>query len=443
MVATEFGDHPNIIYEVMNEPGHDISWQQVKDHASSVYSEIRNIDNNNLILVPSPNWAQSILTASQSPLTNVENVAYTMHFYAQSHNFRNEADQALANGIAIWVSEWGMSDFTGDGAIDTSNNGTSDQWVDWMRDRGISWLAWNFANKGESSSALKPYSTDDGLNESMWANNNLLDDNAMQSGPWPDSVIKDSGKWIRSRINEDSLPLCNTDCSSVNLIQAEDYSGMNGVQTEMTSDTNGGENVGYIDPGDWMKYPVNVATAGNYTVSYRIASMSGGSFQIEQAGGGIIYGNIDVPATNDWQNWQTISHTVNLDAGQQEIALASLSGAWNINWFEIIANDNPPPYSDSDSDNDGVIDRLDNCPNTPIDKVVDANGCAVTKPTIQTCEGINSYPNWTANDWPGTPNTHNEAGDMMQVDGNAYSANWYTNSLPGSDDSWVFVKSCN
>ena len=32
-------------------------------------------------------------------------------------------------------------------------------------------------------------------------------------------------------------------------------------------------------------------------------------------------------------------------------------------------------------------------------------------------------------------NNHNNSGDLMQVDGNAYSANWYTSSLPGSDAS--------
>ncbi len=504
MVATEFGSHPNVIYEIMNEPGHDISWSQIKAHAYSVYDEIRAIDSDNLILVPSPNWSQDILTPSQDPLNGVENVAYTMHFYAQSHNFRSAAEQALDNGIAIWVSEWGMSDFTGNGQIDTSENGTSDLWVDWMRDRNISWLAWNFANKSESSSALKEYTQDDGLNETLWGNNETLDGVAMQSGPWPDEVIKESGKWIRDRINEGVSTPCTTDCNA--LVQAEDYSEMSGIQTEPTADEGGGENVGYIDPDDWMIYSVNVPTTGSYTVSYRIASITGGSLKIEKSGGSVLYGEIDLPATDGWQNWQTVSHTVNLTAGQQHIGIASSGGAWNINWFTLTSNNSVVADSDndgvidghdhcpqtpvgvvvdasgceviilpSDDDNDGVMNEHDLCPNTPTGTSVDANGCEViilpsdddndgvinehdlcpNTPTgtnvdvngcavvTDNCAGINAFGDWLRKDWAGGEPNHHDNGDMMLFEGNAYVANWYTNSVPGSDSSWQFVKSCH
>jgi len=291
-----------------------------------------------------------------------------------------------------------------------------------------------------------------------------------------------------------------------NAIQAENYVQMSGIETETTNDIGGGMNVGYIDPSDWMTYRVNIPSAGTYTINYRIASATGGSFQFEQAGGDVVYHQVDVPATGGWQNWQTLSKTVNLNAGQQDIALASLSGAWNINWFELVATDtagdldndgisddldtcpNTPENTvvdingcalidiPTDTDNDGVIDDLDICPNTPINTEVDANGCGLTYvpldsdndgvedsedscpnsptnvtvddsgcqlPIVDNCAGINVYPNWTANDWPGTPNTHNEAGDLMQYQGNVYNANWYTNSVPGSDYSWTFVRICN
>jgi len=475
MVAEEFGNHPNIIYEIMNEPGQFISWQQVKNHAIPVYNEIRAIDSDNLILVPTPSFSQNILDAANDPIVDIEtangatNIAYTMHFYAQSHNFRERADQALSQGIAIFVSEWGMSDYSGDGAIDTSENGSSDLWVDWMRDRNISWLAWNFANKNETSSALKAYENSNLGNEWQWSQNTLKDDVPMQSGPWTDVVISDSGKWIRSRIKEGQL--CSVDCPPIGVIQAEDYAQMDGIQIEATTDVGGGENVGYIDPGDWMTYAVNIPVSGNYTINYRVASFTGGSFQFEQAGGDVVYGQVNVLATGNWQSWQTISHTVNLSAGQQNFALASLGGAWNINWFEIINNNQPIVDSDNDgvvdsidqcpgtslgitvdaigcevivvvdSDNDGVVDSIDQCPGTSLGITVDAIGCEV--PPVNNCVDINTYPNWTANDWPGTPNTHNNSGDLMQVDGTAYTANWYTNSLPGSDASWTFVKSCN
>jgi len=40
-------------------------------------------------------------------------------------------------------------------------------------------------------------------------------------------------------------------------------------------------------------------------------------------------------------------------------------------------------------------------------------------------------------------NTHNDSGDLMQYEGSVYSANWYTNSTPGSDSSWTLVANCS
>jgi chitinase len=119
-------------------------------------------------------------------------------------------------------------------------------------------------------------------------------------------------------------------------IQAESYCIMSGIQTETTTDTGGGQNVGYIDAGDYMGYRVNVPSSGSYAVQYRVASQAGGgSIRLEKLGGGATYGTITVPSTGGWQTWTTISHTVQLTAGQQEIAIAAAAGGFNINWFSL------------------------------------------------------------------------------------------------------------
>ncbi|MEP3388176.1 MAG: carbohydrate-binding protein [Reichenbachiella sp.] len=119
-------------------------------------------------------------------------------------------------------------------------------------------------------------------------------------------------------------------------IEAEDYFEMYGLQTEQTSDNGGGQNVGWIDSGDWAGYAVDIASSGTYTVNYRVASQNGGGqIQLEVFGGGSAYGLINVPSTGGWQSWTTISHTVSLPAGQQNLALAFPSGGFNINWIEI------------------------------------------------------------------------------------------------------------
>lgn len=115
-------------------------------------------------------------------------------------------------------------------------------------------------------------------------------------------------------------------------VEAENYFNMDGVETESCSE--GGQNVGYIDASDWMAYSVNVPQAGNYTINYRVASANGGgTLQLESYGGGTVYGLVNIPDTGGWQNWTTVSHTVYLPAGQQNLAIKASSGGWNLNWW--------------------------------------------------------------------------------------------------------------
>ncbi|HVD99999.1 MAG TPA: carbohydrate-binding protein [Cytophagaceae bacterium] len=119
-------------------------------------------------------------------------------------------------------------------------------------------------------------------------------------------------------------------------IQAENYSAMAGVQTETTTDAGGGLNVGYIDNGDWMAYNnVTFPTTGAYLIEYRVASVSGGQLSVDLNAGAIVLGYLNVPATGGWQNWTTISHTVNVTAGTYNLGIFAQAGGWNINWIRI------------------------------------------------------------------------------------------------------------
>ncbi len=121
-------------------------------------------------------------------------------------------------------------------------------------------------------------------------------------------------------------------------IQAESYNNMSGIQTEPTSDPGGGnQNVGWVDTGDWLTYDgINIPSSGNYSIAYRVASQNGGGVvQLEQAGGGPVYGTINVPATGGWQTWTTIYQAVYLNAGTQSFGIKANAGGWNINWWAI------------------------------------------------------------------------------------------------------------
>jgi len=117
-------------------------------------------------------------------------------------------------------------------------------------------------------------------------------------------------------------------------IEAEDYSNMAGVQTENTSDTGGGLNVGYIDTGDWMDYLVNVPSDGSYEFKFRVASQSTAG-KITLKLDGTTVSSFTLPVTGGWQNWQTVSNTCNLTAGQKTLRVAATIGGFNLNWFMV------------------------------------------------------------------------------------------------------------
>ena len=48
---------------------------------------------------------------------------------------------------------------------------------------------------------------------------------------------------------------------------------------------------------------------------------------------------------------------------------------------------------------------------------------------------INHYPNWPQTDWQGQP-SHATAGDKLIYQAALYQANWWTQSVPGTDNSW-------
>ncbi|MGE6353508.1 beta-1,3-glucanase family protein [Flavobacterium sp. NPDC079362] len=121
------------------------------------------------------------------------------------------------------------------------------------------------------------------------------------------------------------------------LIQAEDYSSMSGIQVEATTDTGGGSNVAYTDTGDWLAYNnINFPSTGSYLIEYRVASaVAGGKLSSDLNGGTIVLGSVDIPNTGGWQNWQTVSQTVNVNAGTYNFGIYIQNTGMNINWIKI------------------------------------------------------------------------------------------------------------
>ena len=88
-------------------------------------------------------------------------------------------------------------------------------------------------------------------------------------------------------------------------------------------------------PGYFKYFTVNVATAGTYTVSFRVAGGAGAvtdAFHLSNSSGTNLSGNVNVPNTGGWQTWTTVTASVTLPAGQQILTLNQDNGGWNINY---------------------------------------------------------------------------------------------------------------
>ena len=122
------------------------------------------------------------------------------------------------------------------------------------------------------------------------------------------------------------------------IIQAESYVGMSGVQSQNTTDGGGGLNVGWIDLGDWMDYDVNAATAGTYTVGFRVATpYTGTSFQL-RAEDGTVLATVKPANSGGFQTWETVVSTITLPAGFQTLRLYSTTTSrWNINYMQFVS----------------------------------------------------------------------------------------------------------
>jgi len=179
-MATKYGKYPNVIYEIYNEPGEGVGWDKIKPYAETIIPAIRAIDPDNIIVVGTPGYSSKV--DQVTALTGVTNVAYTFHFYASEewhHNNYLPMVKTVANQLPLFVTEWGLSPASGDGAINTA-------WVEdfmtWMEGAQLSWAAWSICDKVESSAALVS--------------------NANSTGNWTEASLKQSGTYLRNKIRE-------------------------------------------------------------------------------------------------------------------------------------------------------------------------------------------------------------------------------------------------
>jgi endoglucanase len=182
-MARKYGKYPNVIYEIANEPnGNGVTWDAaIRPYAVDVVNTIRAIDPDNIVIVGTGMWDQMVVDASRNPLDE-KNIVYALHFYAGGHDgkwIRGQAEQAIANGIALFVSEWGASHYDGGNGLYLDS---AREWMAFLDQHKISWANWSLCDKDESSAALMP--------------------GASPHGGWKHHELSPSGRFVREAMRK-------------------------------------------------------------------------------------------------------------------------------------------------------------------------------------------------------------------------------------------------
>jgi hypothetical protein len=311
-MATKHKGKAHVLYEICNEPN-GVDWPTIKQYADRVIPKIRAIDPNTIIICGTPIWSSQPQDAINNKLL-YSNIMYTLHIYAGSSRDYDFKKQSIIPFIPLFVTEFGTCDGSGNGGYDAVSSNT---WLDIFEGQNpsgvkISWCNWSFSDKAETASALVPGS----CASSSWGN------------------ATTPGILVRSRMLNPIV------CNTVNLpgtVKAENYCDMFGVLLEACTDVGGGKNLSYIDPGDWVSYSVSVATAADYKISFRTASLTTAG-QLQLLLNGVVKLTQNFTVTGGWQTWSTVSTVVHLDAGIQTLRLNFTIGNFNLNTIDFAYN---------------------------------------------------------------------------------------------------------
>lgn len=181
-MAKEYGEFPNVIFEIYNEPIAQDWSQTIKPYHERIVKVIRKYSSN-LIVLGTRTWSQDVDEAAQDPVQG-ENLAYTIHFDANTHmqELRDKVTKAVQS-VAVFATEWGTCDADGDGTL---NFQEAKIWLNFFKELNISDANWAVSDKQEACSALLP--------------------GASGEGGWKDCELTESGHFLRAMLRGEEMP---------------------------------------------------------------------------------------------------------------------------------------------------------------------------------------------------------------------------------------------
>ncbi len=343
--APRYANETHVLYEIHNEATNGgPSSSDVITMEKNMYTLIRSKAPNTPILLFSYvafNSGAGIVQDINSLGTTVNwsNAAIAFHGYGEGgrNGCRTCLQYVLNAGYPCFQTEfykwpWGTGNFNlGDGA-------SMYQDVDEMGDFeefGVSWLSFLTLSLVSNDTRFKSRIQNAGI---VWT---------PDYGTWPSGSRGTYGNggdpWTAALGSTLHIEAENFDMGGQGVAYNDDasnnasgkYRTTEGVDIQATTDTGGGYNIGWTNPGEWLEYTTYINDAGYYNLSVRVASpVATNSIRIS-FGGVDATGQWDFTGTGGTQTWKTITTTVSLPPGRQVMHLDEITGGFNLNWIEL------------------------------------------------------------------------------------------------------------
>lgn len=155
-ISERYGQTPNILYEICNEPNGDTTWEDIAAYAAMVIPAIRENAPEAVVLVGTPNYSSRLRDAMASPLP-FSNLLYSYHKYIDVSPEAEDSQEywlqkAVETGFPVFVTEWGINGSEGEN-MDLAN---ARQFVKFLNENQISWCGWALSNAEEIHGTISP-----------------------------------------------------------------------------------------------------------------------------------------------------------------------------------------------------------------------------------------------------------------------------------------------
>ncbi len=122
------------------------------------------------------------------------------------------------------------------------------------------------------------------------------------------------------------------------------------------TDTGSGYKVQKTGLGEWVKYTVNVLSAGSYIVKSRCTAGANGNLRIDVDG---VTGNTKLAPSSNWVTWSNVLDTINLTSGIHVLKVNTPNGSIHLNRF-VFSRYSALPLSTTLQLHTEVENRVDN-----------------------------------------------------------------------------------